>query len=439
MPLPERYRAAVDDLARHWTSAGYFAAQTRIWLAECEAMSELSGRPDPAELERIRAALVLSDEDLKYLNTASGHETNRLLRLVQSRLGPEGNYLHRGNTSSDVLDTSLALQMIASFDILLADFRKLADVLQALSLAHAGTLQIARSHGIHAVPHTFGRFALNWYAEVLDSIERLTRGREAISYGKLSGEVGTNVFIEPELEDRALARLGLRVDPAASQVITRTRHAEAVAMLALCASTCERIAVNIRLMQQTDVGEVQEPFDATAQQGSSAMPHKRNPELAERVCGLARRVRGALIEELESTALWYQRDISHSSTERFSLPDAFGCLAYMARLLHTGILSGLVVNEDRMRQNVDATNGAIYGSRLLNALLDTGQIGRTEAYDLVKRLAQRALDGGPNLRELARDDPTISRLIPADVLASLFDPAFYLRHIRTAYRRLGLE
>jgi adenylosuccinate lyase len=439
MPMPERYRAAVEDIARFWTASGYFDAQTRIWQAECEAMSELGGRPYVAELERIRAALVLSPDDLTYLNTASGHETNRLLRLIQSRLGAEGNYLHRGNTSSDVLDTSLALQMIGSFDVLLADFRKLADVLQALSLSHAETLQIARSHGIHAVPHTFGRFALNWYAEVLDSLDRLQRGRAAISYGKLSGEVGTNIFIEPELEDRALALLGLKVDPASSQVITRTRHAEAIAMLALCASTCERIAVNIRLMQQTDVAEVQEPFDAASQQGSSAMPHKRNPELAERVCGLARRVRGALLEELESTALWYQRDISHSSTERFAIPDAFGCVAYMARLLHTGILSGLIVNEERMSRNIDQTNGAVYGSRLLNALLDTGAIKRTEAYDLVKRLAQRALDGGPHLREQALADPTVARLLPADATTSLFEPAFYLRNIRTAYRRLGLE
>ena len=439
MPMPERYRSAVADLVTYWEPAGYFAAQARIWLAECEAMTELTGHPTQDELGRIQVALRLSSQDLEYLNNASGHETNRLLRLIQSRLGPEGNYLHRGNTSSDVLDTSLALQMVWSFDVLLTDFRKLADVLRTLSLSHADTVQIARTHGIHAVPHTFGRFVLNWYAEVVDAVERLERGRQAISYGKLSGEVGTNVFIEPELEARALARLGLKVDPAASQVITRTRHAEALAMLALGASTCERIATNIRLLQQTDVGEVQEPFDAASQQGSSAMPHKRNPELTERVCGLARRVRGALLEELESTALWYQRDISHSSAERFAIPDAFCCLAYMARLLHASVLPGLIVNEERMRRNVELTNGAVYGSRLLNALLDSGRIGRTEAYDLAKRLAQRALDGGPHLREQALADPTVNALLSTEEIAVLFQPDFYLRHLRTAYQRLAVD
>ena len=346
MPLPLRYAAEVPELTAIWSPSGYFEAQTSIWLAECQAMAELTGSPLPTELAEIEGALRLTAEDLDSLNRAEGHETNRLIRLVQSRLPPHlGNLIHRGNTSSDVLDTSLSLQIIRSLDVLTADFQRTADLLSSLALQHALTLQVARTHGQHAVPQTFGRQVLGWYAEVERCLERIQRARQVISVGKLSGEVGTNTFIEPGLEESALRQLGLRPDPAPTQVISRDRHAEVVSLLAVNAATLGRIATNISLLAITDLGEVREPFDAEAQQGSSAMPHKRNTELSERVRGLTRRVWSAAQEELSASILWLERDISHSSTERFTFPDAFGCLSYSARLT-SRILEGLIVYED---------------------------------------------------------------------------------------------
>ena len=436
MPLPSRYADQTPELTAIWSPEGYFQAQASIWLAQCEAAHELLGEPTASELAAIGEALRLSADDVADLVVAQGHETNRLLRRVQSRLPARlGNYLHRGNTSSDVLDTSLALQLLRSLDVLRDDFVAVAAPLRSLAERHRGTVQIARTHGQHAVPQTFGRQALGWYAEVARSLERLERARSVIAVGKLSGEVGTNVFIEPALEDAALGRLGLRTDEAPTQVISRDRHAEVVGLLAVNAATLCRIATNISLLAFTDLGEVREPFDPAAQQGSSAMPHKRNTELTERIRGLTRRVWSCAQEELGSAVLWLERDISHSSTERFTFPDAFGCLSYSARLL-AEVLGGLVVYEERMAANVEATHGAIYGSRLLNALLATEAISRTDAYELVKRLAQQALDSGEHLDVLAPADATVTRLLAADTLADLFRPDFYLRHSDQAYRRV---
>ena len=426
-------------MAALWGPRGYFGAQTSVWVAQCEARAELEGRPTDEELDEIRAALELSDDDVAELTRAEGHETNRLLRLVQSRLSPDGgNHVHRGNTSSDVLDTALSLQMLRSLAVLEDDFAVVEASLGRLARRHARTLQVGRTHGQHAVPQTFGRQVAGWLAEARRCQERLARARDVVAVGKLSGEVGTHVFISPELEEAALARLGLRPDEAPTQVISRDRHAEVVSLLAVNASSLARVATNVSLLGVTDLAEVREPFDAAAQQGSSAMPHKRNTELSERVRGLARRVRAAAAEELEAAVLWLERDISHSSTERFSLPDAFGALSYMARLT-VRILDGLVVDAERMRANVDTTRGAIYGSRLLNALLDAGELSRTEAYELVKGLAQRALDTSVELRVLARGDPVLSKLLGPEAIDDAFDPGFYLRRVDTALRRLGIE
>lgn len=439
MPLPARYGAHVAEMRDIWTPAGYFDAQLRIWLALCEAMHELDGAPTAVELEAIRGALRLAPEEVAALTVAEGHETNRLLRTVQAKLPPAlGNYVHRGNTSSDVLDTALALQVLRSLDVLHGDLERVAGRLRALSLQHALTLQMSRTHGQHAVPQTFGRQVLGWYAEVERGLERIERARRVIAVGKFSGEVGTSVFIRPELEERALARLGLAVDPAPTQVISRDRHAEVLGLLAVNAGTLGRIATDVALLAITDVGEVREPFDPAAQQGSSSMPHKRNTELCERVRGLVRRVQGAAGEELASMELWLERDISHSSTERFTFPDSLGALDYAARVMDA-VLAGLVVYTERMARNVDATHGAIYASRLFNALLATGRMTRTDAYELVKGLAQRALDTGVHLRDLAAGDKRITETLGAEALPALFDPAFYLRNVAVAYRRLGLD
>lgn len=414
-------------------------AQTKIWEAQSEARHELYNVPTIEQLREIKKALVLTAEDIETLTNASGHETNTLLRLVQARCSSgAGNVLHKGNTSSDVLDTSLAIQIRRSLDILKKDFEALEGSLKKLALKHKKTLQVGRSHGQHAVPHTFGRQVLGWYAEVQRAGKRLDQAKKVISVGKCSGEIGTNVFIEPEVEEKALKKLGLSPDHAPTQVISRDRHAEVLSLLAVNAGTLERIAVNIRLLSITDIGEVREPFDAVSQQGSSAMPHKRNPELSERVCGLARIVRSAAQEELSAQALWFERDISHSSTERFSFPDAFEGLSYAARLTHK-IINGLVVYEDKMLENLNSTYGAIYSPRLLNALLETGKMTRTEAYDLVKKLAQKAMDSKTPLKTLALKDKKISEMIKKETLNDLFNVEFYLKNINVAYKRLGLS
>ncbi len=439
MPLPIRYAEQVPELTALWSPEGYFRAQTSIWLAQAEAAHELTGSPNTDELAQIRAALELSGDDITGLNQAKGHETNRLLRTVQARLPAQlGNVIHRGNTSSDVLDTALALQILRSLDLVDADFAAVSSALQRLAIEHTETLQIARTHGQHAVPQTFGRQVAGWFAESERCRERLARARAVIAYGKFAGEVGTSVFISPEMEEATLRRLGLQPDAAPTQVISRDRHAEVVSLLAVNAATLARIATNLSLLGITDLGEVREPFDADVQQGSSSMPHKRNTELCERIRGLARRVWSAAQEELGSAVLWLERDISHSSTERFTFPDAFGCLSYSARLT-AEVLEGLVVYRERMAANVTATFGGIYGSRLLNALLSTERLSRTEAYDLVKALAQRAMDSQTPLQQLAAAEPRITGLLGAEGLAGLFRPDFYLRNTGVAYRRLGLE
>lgn len=436
MPAPERYAKRVPDVARIWEPAGYFQAQVRIWEVEAEARHELFDKPPADMLADIKAALVLTPEDIEELTIAKGHETNKLIRKVQSRLSPEaGNHIHEGNTSSDVLDTSTALQMKESFGILENDFSALGDSLAKLALEHIDTKQVARSHGQHAVPQTFGRQVVGWYAEVKRAEERIREAEDVISVGKLSGEVGTNVFIGPDVEKLSLEKLGLRVDEAPTQVISRDRHATALALLAVNAGTLERIFTTVRLLARTDTGELREPFEDD-QQGSSAMPHKRNPELSERICGLARVVRAAALIELESQALWEERDISHSSAERFSLPDAFEALTYMARLAKF-VIDGVEVNKERMTENLNRTQGGIYSSRLLNSLLEKG-VARTEAYDLVKGITHDALDKKIYAHDLVVNEPRIVDVLGREKVDELFDVNFYLRNINEAYYKTGL-
>lgn len=443
MPLPERYDKEVPEVTRIWRPEGYFGAQGKIWVAQSEARNEITGKPSVTQLNAIREALILSPEDLNYLVNAKGHETNRFLRLIQDKLlkitgnSEAGNFIHLGNTSSDVLDTSTSLQMIESLDIVGNDFNDLGEALKVKADKYDKTLQIARSHTQNGTPQTFGRQLLGWYAEVKRGQERIKKAKDVISVGKCSGEFGTNVFISPEIEELSLKKLGLKPDEAPTQVISRDRHAEVLALMAVNGGTLARIATNIRLLAMTEVGEVREPFEAGSQQGSSAMPHKRNTELSERICGLDRIIRGAAMAELESQALWLERDISHSSTERFTFPDSFGCLDYATRLTKK-IIEEMVVFPDRMAANVDQTYGAVYSSRLFNFLLETDKISRTEAYELVKKLAQQAMDEKKKLYGLASEDKTITGLIDREALSDLFLPTFYLENIGVARKRLGL-
>lgn len=438
MPAPKRYAEQVPQMSKIWEPEGYFKAQVRIWEAQSEARHKLYNKPTSTQLTQIKAALKLTSEDIDLLTQAKGHETNNLLRLIQERLTPEaGNYIHRGNTGSDVLDTSLSLQILESLDEIKAEFIRLAALLKKLALKHKDTLQIGRTHTQHAIPHTFGRQVLGWYAEVLRGIERIERAKNVISVGKLSGEIGTNVFIEPKVEELTLKKLGLKPDTAPTQIISRDRHAEVLSLMAVNAATLARIATNIRLLAMTDVGELREPFDAKNQQGSSAMPHKRNTELTERIVGLNRTIRSSAAEELDSIISWLERDISHSSTERYTFPDVFQNLSYVTKLT-CEVIDGLEVNSGQMRINLEKTYGAIYSSRLLNTLMDKGDLSRTDAYELVKGLAQKAMDTQTSLFELASSNPQINKSLGVKELAGLFDPSFYLKNIDVSFKRSGI-
>lgn len=437
MPLPKRYAKAVSDVTSVWAPEGYFKTQTRIWLAQAQARNELYNEPSDEQLDQIKKALNISSEDLEHLIKDQGHETNRLLRLVQSRLPKElGNFIHKGNTGSDVLDTSLSLQIIDSLEIIKADFNQLLDSLKKLALEHKNTLQVGRTHGQHAIPQTFGRQVLGWYAEVKRGVERIEKAKDIISYGKCSGEIGTNVFVEPELEEMALAKLNLRPDAAPTQVISRDRHAEVVCLMSVTSNSLARIATNIRLLSMTDIGELREPFDKEEQQGSSAMPHKKNPELAERISGICRWVSQISNAELESVNIWLERDISHSSTERFVFPDVFGGLSYATRTMQK-IIDGIIVDPERMLENLNKTYGSIYSPRLLNALIEKGK-SRTEAYELSRDLAQEAMDNKIQLKELALENESVKNLLSDAEIEELFDPKFYLRNIEVAFKRIGL-
>ncbi len=439
MPLPKRYAGQVPEIVRIWEAEGNFESRIGIWLAQSSARNKLYGKPNKKQLKEIERGLKLSEEDIEELNVAKGHETNKLLRKVQSKISPEaGNFIHLGNTSYDIVDTALSLQIIESLKILKKDFVKLSESLGKLALKYKDTIQVGRTHGQHAIPQTFGRQAAGWYAEVKRAIERIELAKQVISVGRIAGEVGTHVFIEPELEEETLSQLGLKPDEASTQIISRDRHAEVIALMGINSSTLARIAENIRSLAITEIGEVREPFESDQQQGSSAMPHKRNPELCERIVGLDREVRGAMIAEFGATKVLFERDMSHSSTERYVFPDIFGNLDYMARLAKR-IIDGLEVFPEKMKRNLEATHGAIYSSNLLNALIATGKFTRTQAYDLVKGLAQQAIDKETNLRVLAEKEPRISKLLRPKELDELFDPKFYLKNIGVAFKRIGLK
>ncbi|KKQ35130.1 MAG: Adenylosuccinate lyase [Microgenomates group bacterium GW2011_GWA2_37_6] len=438
MPAPTRYAEQIPDIVKIWEPEGYFLAQTKIWEAECVARHELYGKPTAKQLKLIKSALKLTAKDIIILREGKGHETNKLLRTVQARLSPEtGNFIHLGNTSSDVLDTSLSLQIIESLNILGNDFNQLRKSLKKLALKHRETLQIGRTHGQHAIPQTFGRQVVGWYAEVRRGIERIDHAKKIIAFGKLSGEIGTHVYIEPKLEKLTLIKLGLKPDEAPTQIISRDRHIEVVGLMVTNSATLARIAENIRHLAMAEVGEVREPFEGLAHPGSSAMPHKRNPELSERIIGLDRVIRSKIIEESESAKALLERDISHSSTERYVFPDLFESLTYAVRLTNF-IIENLEVFPDKMRENLNMTHGAIYSSRLLNALIESGKYSRTEAYDLVRKLVQKSIDKKTDLKDLALNDPETKKTLKTKEIEALFDPKFYLKNIDVAFERAGI-
>ncbi len=381
----------------------------------------------------ISRAQVPAAERVAELEAVLHHDIAAFVDAVSEQLGPEGRWFHYGLTSSDVVDTALALQIRAAGQLLLEGLDRAYAAVVARAEEHKLTLQMGRTHGVHAEPTTFGLKLVGWAFELDRGRVRISRALEGMRVGKLSGAVGTYAATDPELERIACERLGLEPAPTSTQIIQRDRHAELLCALAVVASSLDTFALEIRHLARTEVAEVQEPF-GRGQKGSSAMPHKRNPVVAERICGLARVVRGAALVGLENVALWHERDISHSSAERVVVPDAFLALDYMLDRF-TWLVDGLVVRTERMRRNLEASHYLFFSQRVLLALVESG-LSRDDAYRLVQRSAMRAWDDELDFRELVRADDEIATRVD---LEAVFDLDAYTKHVDTVFNRLKEE
>ena len=408
----------------------------RIELLAVEALRDAGVVPDD-DYERIRNAARDVDPDrAREIERESQHDVIAFLRSVTERLGPEGRWLHYGLTSSDVLDTATAAVLRDATRVVEGEVGRLLEVVRRIAIQHRDTPMVGRSHGIHAEPITFGFKAAGWYAELLRDADRLARAREVVSVGSISGAVGTHANVSGEVERHVLDGLGLEADPAPTQVVSRDRHAELLTVLAILGGTLERIAVEMRHLQRTEVGEAFEPF-GSGQQGSSAMPHKRNPILAERVTGMARLLRGDALIGLENMALWHERDISHSSAERFVFGRALGVAAYATRTL-ADILDGIEIDAERMRANLEQLGGMVYSEALLLAMIAKGA-DRQEAYRRVQGAARRAWAGDISFGDALATDPGVAEWLSPDEVARAMDLEHHLAGIGVTYRALGLD
>jgi adenylosuccinate lyase len=412
------------ELAAVWSDEAHFEAMREVEVAACE---EMDG-PTPAELDAIRGAS-FTVEAIAEREKVTDHDTAAFVDVLAESAGPAGRWIHHGLTSSDVLDTGLALQLGRVAEIVLPDSDRLVQVFAARAREHVGTLAAGRTHGIHAEPTTFGIKLAGFAFEASRNADRLRRAFEQVSVGAISGAVGTYATASPDFERRVLGRLGLTAEDVSTQVVARDRHAELLAAIAVAGAGLERFATEIRNLARTEVGEVQEPFGA-GQKGSSSMPHKRNPIKSEQIVGLARVLRGNALAGIEDIALWHERDISHSSVERIILPDSTTLLDHMQRRV-IGLVEGLVVDPERMRSNLDLTYGALFSQRALLALVATG-LTRDEAYRIVQRLALQAISERVPLRELLAADAAGSTLD----LDEIFDYSPFVRYADEIVGRL---
>ena len=412
------------ELAAIWSDHARFDAMRRVEVAACE---EMDG-PTEAELDAIRAA-TFTVAEIDEREKVTDHDTAAFVDVLAASAGPPGRWIHHGLTSSDVLDTGLALQIKACADEVLPGARRFVEVLAAQARAHVDTLCVGRTHGIHAEPTTFGIKLAGFAFEAARNVERLERAFAQAAVGAISGAVGTYSATSPDFEARVLGRLELEREPVSTQVVARDRHAELMQAIALAGAGLERFATELRHLARTEVSEVREPF-GTGQKGSSAMPHKRNPIKSEQISGLARVLRGNAHAAVENVALWHERDISHSSVERVILPDSTILLDHMQRRA-IGLVEGMVVDPGRMRENLELTCGALFSQRVLLALVERGST-REDAYRIVQRLAQKAIDERTPLRELLALDPDGAGLD----LDAIFDYAPLVRHAPEIVGRL---
>ncbi len=427
----ERYSRPA--MKRVWSDENKFNRWLDVEIAVCDAWADLGTIPRNA-MPRIKLARV-NIKRMEEILQETHHDMTAFLGAVAESVGEEARYIHLGLTSSDVMDTALSLQLCESADLLLEDIKELIEVIARRAIEFKYTIMIGRTHGVHAEPITFGLKLAVWLDEMRRNQRRMVEAKRAICYGKISGAVGTYATVPPEVEERACAKLGLQPAPISTQILQRDSHAQFVTTLALIASSLEKFATELRALQKTEVREVEEPFSA-GQTGSSAMPHKRNPELGERVCGLARLIRGHSVTALENVPLWHERDISHSSNERLILPDSCLALDYILNLF-TGVLSGLKVFPKNMKKNLELTKGLVFSQRVMLALIEKG-LSRQDAYKAVQRNAMKAWSGNRSFISLLKADRTVKASLKPAELTKIFDYQYYLGHVNEIFNRLGL-
>ena len=428
-------RYTLAEMGRIWAESERFQHMLRVEIAVARAQAA-RGTVPAAVLTAIENRARVDIERIAEIEKTTDHDVIAFVNQVAESVGPEGRFLHLGLTSSDVLDTALALQLRAAGHLLLRDADRLVEALVARARAEAMTVMMGRTHSVHAEPTTFGLKLAGWAFEVARGRTRLAAAVDEIATGKISGPVGTYSLLDPELEAEVLAALDLRVDPVSTQIVQRDRHAALLAAIAVLGGSLERFATEIRNLQHTEIGEVMEPF-RTGQKGSSAMPHKRNPILSERIAGLARVLRGYAQTAMENQALWHERDISHSSAERIILPDATILLDYALQKM-TSLVQGLVVRPERMLENIERGLGLHASSRVLLALVERGGMSREDAYAAVQRAALAASDARRPLRELLAVESLVAGTLSITDLDACFDDARHLTHVNEVIARLDL-
>ncbi len=429
----ERYTR--DVMKRVWSEEEKMKRWLRIEILVCEAYNKMGIVPDE-DLKAIKDKAGFTVEEVKKRERITRHDVAAFVDVVQSRLGKEGRFIHLGLTSSDLLDTTLSLQLVEASDILIQDLEELLAAIREKAMEHKYTVMMGRTHGVHAEPITFGLKMAIWYDETRRNLERMKLAREEVRFGKISGAVGTYAHTDPFVEEYVCEKLGLKPARVSSQIIQRDIYAFYMEILALIASSLEKFATEIRHLQRTEVLEAEEPF-GKGQKGSSAMPHKKNPILSENVCGLARLIRSYAMPALENVPLWHERDISHSSVERVVMPDATIALDFATNRL-TGIIKGLRINKENMEKNIWITRGLFFSQKLMTELIKRG-LQRDEAYRIVQGVAMKCWENKTPFEEEVRKNERINGLIKEDELNSIFDLSTFFRHVDHIYRRVFEE
>ena len=420
------------EMKRIWSDENKYDKWLKVELAACEAWTQLGEIPEE-DMSKLRAATYNMDR-LNEILSVTKHDMTAFLKSITESIGPEGRWIHKGLTTSDIWDTATSLQLLEASNLLGTEIRKALDIIKEKAIEHKKTIMMGRTHGVHAEPITFGLKLALWWDEMRRNEERLEIAKNGISFGKLSGPVGTYATVPPAVEDIVCNYLGLKSAPVSNQVLQRDNHAAFITTLAIIASSLEKFATEIRGLQRTEIREVEEPF-GQGQTGSSSMPHKRNPELSERICGLSRLIRGHGLTSLENIALWGERDISHSSAERIILPDSCLVLDYMISIF-IRILEGMTVYPSRMESNLKSGKSVFFSQKVMLNLVDKG-MAREDAYKIVQTLSLKALDDGIDFQDLVSGNKDITEVLSVSDINQLFDHNQYLIHVDEIFGRLG--